>query len=276
MLSIIFLSLERYFMSVSKDLSGMRIGINYVIALDGYKKRSDGSRTSRWLVRCQICGKESVKDYAAVMKGTCQCQISSKLKGRSKPGLIKDLCGQKFGMLTVLERMPPDYRCTDRFGNVLKKRAAFYRCRCDCGNTVIVQRDNLKSGATQSCGCRRKTVKKSLDNLNVFTSSVYKDGTRLDIVYKTHSNNKTGIRGVYYDAHIRRYKVYVTQKRKRHYGGSFKTLEEASAARERLVHLLYDPLLEMYPEAQKYAEKESAGNRLPEETQASYSEDLEL
>lgn len=57
-------------------------------------------------------------------------------------GRYVDLTGQKFGRLTVVEYMGK----TDS-GTVL------WKCRCDCGNEVIVRRNNLTSGNTNSCGC---------------------------------------------------------------------------------------------------------------------------
>ncbi len=53
----------------------------------------------------------------------------------------KDLTGQRFGRLTVLEFMPDETRHTK------------WKCKCDCGNIKIVEGANLKSGNTQSCGC---------------------------------------------------------------------------------------------------------------------------
>ena len=55
-----------------------------------------------------------------------------------------DLTGQKFGRLTVVERVE-DY----------KFKGVYWLCECECGNTKIVQGKNLKSGNTQSCGCFR-------------------------------------------------------------------------------------------------------------------------
>jgi hypothetical protein len=58
-------------------------------------------------------------------------------------GPTKDLTGQRYGRLEVL-----DYAGPDANGNV------FWTCRCDCGPGVITVRgDRLRSGKTSSCGC---------------------------------------------------------------------------------------------------------------------------
>lgn len=54
-----------------------------------------------------------------------------------------DLTGQRFGMLTVLHR-------SEKPASVV-----VWTCRCDCGKTVDVAANNLRSGHTVSCGCRR-------------------------------------------------------------------------------------------------------------------------
>ena len=57
-------------------------------------------------------------------------------------GAFIDLLGQRFGRLTVIERMPNNQR-----------RQAVWKCICDCGKEVIVEAGHLRSGHTQSCGC---------------------------------------------------------------------------------------------------------------------------
>ena len=54
----------------------------------------------------------------------------------------KDLTGKRFGKLTVLE--PTDQRVCS---------AVVWRCRCECGNEILVERRRLKPGAIFSCGC---------------------------------------------------------------------------------------------------------------------------
>lgn len=56
-----------------------------------------------------------------------------------------DLTGEKFGRLTVLNREENS-----------KHKAAQWKCRCDCGNVVVVNSNNLRTGHTKSCGCARK------------------------------------------------------------------------------------------------------------------------
>ena len=54
---------------------------------------------------------------------------------------IIDLTGQRFGKLTVMERAPN------------QRTKTMWRCRCDCGGSTVVSRDNLRSGHTKACGC---------------------------------------------------------------------------------------------------------------------------
>lgn len=54
---------------------------------------------------------------------------------------FKDITGNKYGMLTVVERVD------------IGKPRAWWRCKCDCGNETITSSDMLKRGNTRSCGC---------------------------------------------------------------------------------------------------------------------------
>lgn len=57
----------------------------------------------------------------------------------------KDLAGQRFGRLLVLERAGTSH-----------KRSALRSCACDCGAMTVRQGQSLCAGAAQSCGCLRK------------------------------------------------------------------------------------------------------------------------
>lgn len=55
---------------------------------------------------------------------------------------FKDISGQRFSRLTVIE-----------FAGIGKENRAMWRCKCDCGNEVIVSGKSLRTGNTRSCGC---------------------------------------------------------------------------------------------------------------------------
>lgn len=60
---------------------------------------------------------------------------------------FKDISGQKFGMLTAISVV----------GHA-KNGHLIWKCLCDCGRYVDVDRSNLVSGGTKSCGCYRREV----------------------------------------------------------------------------------------------------------------------
>ena len=57
----------------------------------------------------------------------------------------KDLTGQRFGWVTVIERV---------FAKG-KSGHARWLCQCDCGKTYITNSHNLLQGKSTSCGCKR-------------------------------------------------------------------------------------------------------------------------
>lgn len=60
---------------------------------------------------------------------------------------IKDLTGQKFGRLLVLER--------DESYPKGHQKKVYWKCMCDCGKQTSVCTQQLLKGASQSCGCLR-------------------------------------------------------------------------------------------------------------------------
>lgn len=55
----------------------------------------------------------------------------------------KNLVGQKFGKLTVVELLKDSNKFNRRM----------YRCKCDCGNEIVTSSICLTGGSTRSCGC---------------------------------------------------------------------------------------------------------------------------
>lgn len=58
---------------------------------------------------------------------------------------VKSEIGNTYGYLTVIERAPNT-----------KDGHARWKCRCKCGNELIVLGKHLRSGNTKSCGCYQK------------------------------------------------------------------------------------------------------------------------
>lgn len=86
--------------------------------------------SARWLCKCD-CGNTVIAmghHLRSGSKKSCGCLQH------------KNIVGQRFGRLVVLEELP----------------GSRIRCKCDCGNETVVLRPNLRSGNTKSCGCLRK------------------------------------------------------------------------------------------------------------------------
>lgn len=65
-----------------------------------------------------------------------------------------DLTGQRFGRLTVVERVEN-----------ASYRKVQWLCLCECGNSTVVIAAHLRNGNTLSCGClRRQSIAEALTN----------------------------------------------------------------------------------------------------------------
>lgn len=65
--------------------------------------------------------------------------------------MSRDIVGERFGRLTVLCRVEDKV-----YPKGYKKPQ--YECVCDCGNKKVVERGNLLTGNTTSCGCYKKEL----------------------------------------------------------------------------------------------------------------------
>ena len=66
-----------------------------------------------------------------------------------------DITGNKYGRLTVVA-----------FDHIGDYRQSYWKCKCDCGNEVIVRKSDLvyDYSSTRSCGCLR--IECSTERLN--------------------------------------------------------------------------------------------------------------
>lgn len=100
-----------------------------------------------WVVRCKCekCGEiKEVNIYNILNNRSkdCGCGRKEKLSNTKRIHTVDSLSKQKFGKLTVI----------DEYGKDTHNKI-LYRCKCDCGNEVVVLGRCLLSGHTESCGC---------------------------------------------------------------------------------------------------------------------------
>ena len=115
------------------DLTGEKIGKLTVI--EKTNKRNNGKIV--WLCKCECGNLIEVRSTSLTQKITTSCGCNRKLLNS------KNLLGQKFGKLTVIEKT--EKRSSG--GNII------WKCKCDCGNIVEVPSNHLKNNETLSCGC---------------------------------------------------------------------------------------------------------------------------
>ena len=117
----------------AKDLTGRRFGQLVVIGVG--EKTHDGRK--RWKCKCD-CGAETLVITGNLTTGhtkSCGCRIES---------VRNDLTGRRFDMLEVISYAGRDNR-----------NKPLWTCKCDCGNTTVVNSSALVTGNTKSCGCLR-------------------------------------------------------------------------------------------------------------------------
>lgn len=141
-----------------KDETGKRYGYLYVIERAGTK-----NNCATWLCQCD-CGNKTIVYGSTLRSGettSCGCR-----KYESHNSI--DEVGNQYGLLTVIERSQ------EKSDN----SHIFWKCKCQCGNEVIINGQNLRNGVTKSCGCQRMSageiaIKTLLENNNIIFKSQY-------------------------------------------------------------------------------------------------------
>lgn len=131
--------------SLLKDLVGKKFGKLLVLELDVERIKNDPRNRIYYICQCD-CGKIlSVRQDSLTSRGekaSCGCTD------------FKDLTGQRFDMLTVISY----YDTIEIIGKTYTVHKRRWKCRCDCGNIIIVREDNLLNGISGSCGCRKESI----------------------------------------------------------------------------------------------------------------------
>ena len=128
---------EKISKSRSVDRTGERFGkITVGERLPNYKYGK-----TYYKCHCE-CGNQIIVSNDRLARGklhSCGCDTTI-------PSRRKDYTGQRFGRLVVQKMLY-------RYGN---SKRTYAQCICDCGNIVNINLQNLKKGATKSCGCLEK------------------------------------------------------------------------------------------------------------------------
>ena len=123
----------------AKDIVGQRFG--KLVAIEPTLKRSSGGII--WKCKCD-CGKIAYVQGGNLKRNkSCGCLTSDLISQK----LIKDIVGQRFGRLLVLN-LPPQER----------SKCLKWKCLCDCGKITYAIGMNLRNGNTKSCGCLAREI----------------------------------------------------------------------------------------------------------------------
>ena len=127
-------SYREEFKTRAVDRRGVRYG--RLTAIEPTNKRQSGSIV--WRCVCD-CGNEAF--VSAKLLATGSAQSCGCLRREVQAARATDHTGKRYGKLVALE--PVENR---QGGGVM------WRCKCDCGNEVLVRGNNLANGKRRCCG----------------------------------------------------------------------------------------------------------------------------
>lgn len=208
-------------MPTKVNLAGQRFGSLTVIG----EGPPDDKGRARWLCRCD-CGGEKLILRTNLRPGGA---VSCGCRGR------RDLAGQRFGSLLVLER-------SDRYAQRGGRRQQLWRCLCDCGEEVFRPTDLITNPDQSMC----KTCAGKFTAQTARSQAGYRDGTQVSRLNKESeiSDNRSGVRGVYLDGKTGKYRARIKFRGVTHNLGTFATLEAAIKARENAQQELFGSYLD--------------------------------
>ena len=119
-----------------EDLTGKKFGKLTVVEM---LYNFNGTKTTKCRCTCD-CGKENVIRIAYELKQATDSSCGCGKKAYVRKSRGKEIDGQKFGRLTVLETLwnePP----------------VKVKCKCECGTIGVYNKVDVMTGHTKSCGC---------------------------------------------------------------------------------------------------------------------------
>lgn len=149
-----------------------------------------------------------------------------------------NLIGRKFGRLEVI-------------ANANNK--GYVVCKCDCGNICTIRADCLTRKKHQvSCGCYRREIARITGSRVIHQNSkgrlekIAKYGTNISAILKDtpNANNKSGYKGVWYNAARGVYESYISFGGKKHNLGCYRNLQDAVKARKVAEDRYFKPIID--------------------------------
>ena len=164
----------------------------------------------------------------------------------------ENILGKKFQHLTVIEYAGK------------KNGMHRWKCRCDCGNEIIVGQTPLQSGKTKSCGCTQHNGNRDI-SANLFYKG-FIEGTNIGKLEarmnsRPIASNKSGYNGVYRNSGGL-WSAQITFRGRTYYLGSYEDIQDAVKAR-RKGEEMYEEFLNWYyneflPEREKNRKEEKS------------------
>lgn len=183
-----------------------------------------------WRCRC-MCGREKTIRQSSLTSGnskSCGCKAAFKK--------ANDLTGNTYGRLTVIKKL--DHKIGGRIA---------WLCKCDCDTYVDVKGIYLTTEETKSCGCLKRDQDKV--NLRDMYKASYIDDVNVSLLKsKLRSDNKSGVKGVYYNSNKKLWNAYIGIDGKQLDLGSFKSKSAAIKARKQAEDKYHKPYLQGHDE----------------------------
>lgn len=156
------------------DLTNLTVGKLTVLKLDHVK-----NHRYYWLCKCECGNTTVVREDRLTSKKTQSCGCLQ--RAIASKNARKDLTNQHFGKLTAL------YPIETKRG---PQGGIYWKCKCDCGNSIEVLSSSLLSHHTISCGCisslGEQKIAQILKELNI---SFLKEYTFKDCLDASGSTN---------------------------------------------------------------------------------------
>lgn len=131
------------------DLSGNKFG---KLTVKKMLYNYNGTNRTKCLCDCD-CGNKNILRESYQLKQAIDSSCGCARKEYIRKSCGKEINGLKFGKLTVVEtfweEIPPKVKCL-----------------CDCGNMVVLNKKDVQTGHTNSCGCLRLDTFKEINNVD--------------------------------------------------------------------------------------------------------------